>query len=159
MGGKISAQFFFNFSHFCMANTLFHLAFPVSDMAQARAFYAEQLGCGVGRANDKSMILNLYGHQLVAHLTAEAIAPQSGIYPRHFGLVFEAEADYDAFLDHLSRREIPFHIPPKHRFAGTPLEHRTFFLQDPFHNLMEFKFYRHSEAIFGAAELAQVGET
>ncbi|MEB3356673.1 MAG: VOC family protein [Synechococcales bacterium] len=142
-----------------MATTLFHLAFPVTDIAQARAFYADGLGCGVGRANDRSLILNLYGHQLVAHLTEEAIAPQVGIYPRHFGLVFESEADYDAFLDHLTQRGIPFHISPKCRFAGSLLEHRTFFLQDPFHNLMEFKYYRHPEAIFGAADLAQVGET
>ena len=30
----------------------FHLAFPVRDKEEARAFYAGVLGCGVGRESD-----------------------------------------------------------------------------------------------------------
>ena len=141
-----------------MATVRFHLAFPVNDIAQTKAYYVEGLGCEVGRENEKSMILNLYGHQLVAHVTQEPLTPQKGIYPRHFGLVFSEEQDWQIFCDRIQHHHLSFYVPPKRRFEGSLLEHRTFFLEDPFHNLMEFKFYCHEEAIFGAADHAQVGE-
>jgi uncharacterized protein len=138
--------------------TLFHLAFPVADIPQTKAFYADGLGCGVGRENAHSVILNLYGHQLVAHVTHELLTRQSGIYPRHFGLVFVVEQDWQALLDRAQQQRLNFHQQPKQRFVGLPLEHHTFFLEDPFHNLLEFKFYRYASAIFGEAEFAQIGD-
>ncbi len=142
-----------------MAQTLFHLAFPVTDVAQAKAYYADRLGCNVGRENEKSVILNLYGHQLVAHVTETPTDTQTGIYPRHFGLIFTEEQDWEELLQRAQAQHLKFYVPPKHRFEGTLLEHRTFFLEDPFANLIEFKFYRHPEAIFGARDEGQVGET
>jgi hypothetical protein len=141
-----------------MQPVLFHLAFPVANISQTKEFYVDGLGCEVGRANASSMILNLYGHQLVAHVTSEPIASQKGIYPRHFGLVFSAEADWEALLERSQRKGLNFYQQPKLRFPNLPLEHRTFFLEDPFHNLLEFKFYRHASAIFGEAEFAQIGD-
>ena len=38
----------------------FHLAFPVHDLEKARVFYAEILGCEVGRYSDKWIDFNLY---------------------------------------------------------------------------------------------------
>ncbi len=137
---------------------LFHLAFPVTNIPETKIYYADQLGCALGRENDRSVILNLYGHQLVAHVTPEPIEPQQGIYPRHFGLVFEAEADWEALLQRAQQNALKFYVPPKLRFEGLPLEHRTFFLEDPFGNLLEFKFYRHCSAIFGDRDFSQIGE-
>lgn len=141
-----------------MPHTIFHLAFPVGDIPQTKAFYVDGLGCELGRATAHSAILNLYGHQLVAHVTQEPLTSQRGIYPRHFGLVFTAEADWEVLLERAQRHSLTFHQSPKQRFVGSPLEHRTFFLEDPFYNLLEFKFYSLPEAIFGAAEYAQVGD-
>jgi extradiol dioxygenase family protein len=141
-----------------MSKTLFHLAFPVTDIDQTKAFYADGLGCDVGRENANSVILNLYGHQLVAHLTHEPVMPQKGIYPRHFGLIFTTEADWEELLQRAQQHGLTFYQQPKYRFTGLPLEHRTFFLEDPFHNLMEFKYYAHPSAIFGEAEFAQIGD-
>lgn len=141
-----------------MNQTIFHLAFPVTDIAQAKAYYAEGLGCTIGRENAKSVILNLCGHQLVAHLTDEPLPLQKGIYPRHFGLIFTAEADWNALLERAQRQGVTFYQQPKYRFTGLPLEHRTFFLADPFHNLMEFKYYAHPSAIFGEVEFVQIGD-
>lgn len=141
-----------------MNPVLFHLAFPVTDIDQAKQYYAAGLGCVVGRESRHALILNLYGHQLVAHLTKEPLTPQTGIYPRHFGLIFTSEADWEALLERAQQRQLSFYEQPKHRFPGELTEHRTFFLQDPFYNLMEFKFYRHSEAIFGRREFAQIGD-
>lgn len=141
-----------------MNQVIFHLAFPVTDIAQTKAFYADGLGCEVGRESPSSIILNLYGHQIVAHVTHEPLAPQRTIYPRHFGLVFTQEADWENLLERAQQKGLNFREQPRRRFEGLPTEHRTFFLEDPFHNLLEFKFYCHYEAIFGDREFALVGD-
>ncbi|PMB43895.1 glyoxalase [Fischerella thermalis CCMEE 5205] len=141
-----------------MNPTIFHLAFPVSDIAQAKAYYVNGLGCIPGRENRHALILNLYGHQLVAHVTKEPLTPQRGIYPRHFGLIFTSEDDWQYLLLRAQQYQLPFREEAKHRFVGTPLEHSTFFLEDPFYNLMEFKYYRDYDAIFGNAEYQQIGD-
>jgi uncharacterized protein len=141
-----------------MSIVLFHLAFPVGNIADTKAFYVKGLGCEVGRESPHSVILNLYGHQLVAHVTDTPLLPQNGIYPRHFGLVFTVEADWYALLERSQQQQLTFYQAPKQRFPGSPLEHRTFFLADPFYNLLEFKFYRHYSAIFGDREFSQVGD-
>ncbi|MBD2462261.1 VOC family protein [Oscillatoria sp. FACHB-1407] len=138
--------------------TIFHLAFPVTDITQTKDYYGNGLGCAIGRENATSVILNLYGHQLVAHLAHEPLELQRGIYPRHFGLIFNAESDWETLLERAQRQGLAFYQQPKERFVGSPLEHRTFFLEDPFHNLMEFKFYRHSTAIFGEVEYSAIGD-
>lgn len=141
-----------------MNPVLFHLAFPITNIEQAKAFYVDGLNCQVGRESRHALILNLYGHQLVAHVTKEPLTPQKGIYPRHFGLVFTSETDWEALLWRVQQRQLPFYEQPKRRFPGEVTEHSTFFLQDPFYNLMEFKFYRHPEAIFGGRDFAQIGD-
>jgi extradiol dioxygenase family protein len=141
-----------------MSTVMFHLAFPIEDVAIAKRFYVDGLGCESGRESANSVILNLYGHQLVGHATPEPLAPQKGIYPRHFGLVFDQESDWEALLARAEAQGLIFYQPPRRRFEGTPLEHRTFFLADPFHNLLEFKFYCHPSAIFGQTESGSVGD-
>ncbi|MBG0744605.1 MAG: glyoxalase [Cylindrospermopsis raciborskii KL1] len=139
--------------------TIFHLAFPVGDICKTKGFYIDGLGCIAGRENLHALILNLYGHQLVAHITKEPLTPQKAIYPRHFGLVFSQEEDWEELLERAKTKELNFREEPKNRFVGSPLEHRTFFLQDPFYNIMEFKYYRYPEAIFGSSQYAGIGDT
>jgi extradiol dioxygenase family protein len=141
-----------------MNPVLFHLAFPVTDIKQTKEFYADGLGCELGRESRHALILNLYGHQLVAHVTKEPLIPQKGIYPRHFGLIFSSEADWEGLLLRVQQRQLQFYDQPKRRFPGEVTEHRTFFLQDPFYNLMEFKFYHHADAVFGGREFAEIGD-
>ena len=52
----------------------FHLAFPVHDLAVARSFYRDILGCGEGRSSDHWIDFDFFGHQIVAHLSADAKA-------------------------------------------------------------------------------------
>lgn len=141
-----------------MNKILFHLAFPIADIAQTKSFYVDGLGCVPGRETHHALILNLYGHQLVAHVTTEPLQPQLSIYPRHFGLIFTSESDWKSLLKRAQQRQLLFREEPKHRFPNSPLEHRTFFLEDPFYNLMEFKYYSHSEAIFGVYDSAPIGD-
>jgi extradiol dioxygenase family protein len=142
-----------------MGQILFHLAFPVTDLEEAKHFYVEGLGCQLGRQSANSVILGLHGHQIVAQLTSQPPVAQKGIYPRHFGLVFTSERDWQAVADRAAANGLKFYQHPRKRFVGTRLEHSTFFLADPFHNLLEFKHYKHDTAIFGEHELAEVGDT
>ena len=77
-----------------MATPLFHLAFPVDDLTQARAFYCGVLGCTEGRSDKDWVDFNFYGHQIVAYqVPGEArkriTSPVDGddVPVRHFGLV------------------------------------------------------------------------
>lgn len=137
---------------------IFHLAIPINDIQGAKAFYCDGLGCKVGRENAQALILDFHGHQVVAHVTNESLTPQRGIYPRHFGLIFPDETDWEALVNRVREKAVSFYIEPKLRFLGQLTEHRSFFLEDPFYNLLEFKSYRHAEAIFGGRELTAIGE-
>jgi extradiol dioxygenase family protein len=141
-----------------MSTVIFHLAFPVHDLAAAKRFYVDGLGCSVGRESGQALTLGLAGHQLVAHL-AEPISEQKGIYPRHFGLIFLSRADWDSLCDRAKAGGLRFYQQPRVRFPGTRIEHHTFFLEDPSRNLLEFKHYAHESAIFGERDTAEVGDT
>jgi extradiol dioxygenase family protein len=123
----------------------FHLAFPVDDLAAARGFYGKLLGCPEGRSADHWVDFDLYGHQIVAHLAADA-APKRGSNPvdgeevpvPHFGLVLPMDA-WQALAERLESAGADFVIPPTVRFAGEPGEQATMFLLDPAGNALEFK--------------------
>ena len=123
----------------------FHLAFPVDDLAAARAFYGDLLGCPEGRSADHWVDFDLHGHQIVAHLAPDAVRrrasnPVDGedVPVPHFGLVL-AMSEWKALADRLTQAGVTFIIPPTVRFAGQPGEQATMFLLDPAGNALEFK--------------------
>jgi extradiol dioxygenase family protein len=142
-----------------MTNSLFHLAFPVTNIEATKQFYVANLGCTLGRESQHAVTLGLAGHQLVGHLTPDQPPKQQGIYPRHFGLIFLSQTEWQALADRAKAKGLTFYQQPRVRFPGTRIEHRTFFLEDPSHNLLEFKHYSYESAIFGEQEHDQVGDT
>jgi extradiol dioxygenase family protein len=123
----------------------FHLAFPVDDLAAARAFYGGLLGCPEGRSADEWVDFDLYGHQIVAHLVPDAVRkratnPVDGedVPVPHFGLVLAMDA-WKALAERLESGGLDFVIPPTVRFAGQPGEQATMFFRDPAGNALEFK--------------------
>lgn len=141
-----------------MGKILFHLAFPVTDLEATKKFYVDGLGCTLGRESSNAVTLELAGHQLVAQLTSQKLERQKGIYPRHFGLIFTSEKDWQALADRAKVKGLKFYQQPRRRYPGTKIEHLTFFLEDPSRNLLEFKHYRHDTAIFGERDFAEVGD-
>jgi hypothetical protein len=143
-----------------MSLPLFHLSIPAIDLEATERWYVEGLGCRSGRRSAHALILALGGHQLVAQkVPAEPRQPgQRGIYPRHFGLVFERLDDWRALLERARSAGLRFGVEPKCRFPGEILEHHTFFLLDPSDNWLEFKCYTHPEAVLGCTEQAVVGD-
>lgn len=143
-----------------MDRPCFHLSFPVSDLDATERWYVDGLGCRRGRRSPQALILDLAGHQLVAQLTpAETLGTrQSGIYPRHFGLVFAQRSTWQTWLDRARQADLRFGVAPRRRFQGEPLEHDTFFLVDPSENWLEFKCYSQQHAALGMNEQTLVGD-
>jgi uncharacterized protein len=136
----------------------FHLAFPIGDLAQAKEFYVAGLGCTLGRETKGALILGLGGHQLVGHLTQPLPPPQPGIYPRHFGLIFAQFEAWERLYHRAIEHRLPIRQPAKRRFAGEVTDHYSFFVADPFGNLLEFKHYVYPEAILGAQQFDRIGD-
>jgi extradiol dioxygenase family protein len=125
----------------------FHLAFPVHDLAQARQFYGELLGCPEGRSSDEWIDFNFYGHQIVAHLAPGETGPAQrnavdghGVPVRHFGIVLPM-VEWDALAARLRARGTEFVIEPYVRFKGEPGEQATMFFLDPSGNAIEVKAF------------------
>lgn len=134
--------------------TPFHLAFPVHDLAAARAFYGGVLGCPEGRSSAEWVDFDLRGHQIVAHLAPEECtgAPTNAVdgkaVPvRHFGLVLDWD-DWHVLKDRLVAENQDFLIAPTIRFEGKPGEQAIFFLTDPSGNALEFKAFRDPGRLF-----------
>jgi hypothetical protein len=131
----------------------FHLAFPVHDLAAARAFYGELLGCPEGRSSEDWVDFDFYGHQIVAHLAPDEcrITQTSGVdgknVPvRHFGLVLDM-ATWTAMSERLTGK-VDFIIEPYVRFAGESGEQATMFLSDPSGNAIELKAFANLDQLF-----------
>ncbi|MEM6858026.1 MAG: VOC family protein [Pseudomonadota bacterium] len=124
----------------------FHLAFPVDDLAAARRFYGDVLGCAEGRSSEEWIDFDFHGHQIVAHLSDEAGDRTANdvdgehVPVPHFGLVLGME-DWRALADRLEAAGTDFVIEPTVRFAGQPGEQATMFLRDPAGNALEFKAF------------------
>ena len=132
----------------------FHVAFPVHDIALAREFYGELLGCPEGRSAADWVDFNFYGHQIVAHLApGETGASQRnavdghGVPVRHFGIVLP-KADWDALATRLQDHGTKFVIEPYTRFKGEPGEQSTMFFLDPSGNAIEVKAFGDINKLF-----------
>jgi uncharacterized protein len=133
----------------------FHLAVPVHDLAAARAFYGELLGCPEGRSADTWVDFDLFGHQLVAHLDTAATAgvaltnPVDGdaVPVPHFGVLL-TPAGWQQLADRLRTADTTFVIEPHTRFAGEIGEQSTMFLLDPSGNALEFKAFADDTHVF-----------
>lgn len=135
----------------------FHLAVPVDDLEQARAFYAGLLGCRVGREDSRWIDFDFFGHQLTVHQvdTLEAAVPvnvvdDKRIPVRHFGMVLGWQT-WEALAARLRAAGTAFLVEPGVRFAGRVGEQATLFIQDPAGNALEFKAFRDPAQLFARA--------
>ena len=133
---------------------LFHLAFPVRDIAEARAFYGELLGCSEGRSSDSWVDFDFYGHQVVAHLAPEECGHKATsavddhqVPVRHFGAILPM-SDWEALAEKLKAAGTSFIIEPYIRFKGEVGEQATMFFLDPSGNALEFKSFADMSQVF-----------
>jgi uncharacterized protein len=140
----------------------FHLAIPVTDLAEARHFYGSVFGCAEGRSSAQWVDFNFFGHQLVIHLApVNAVkkelhpTPQTshvdghGVPVPHFGVVLAWDA-WHALADRLTALKTQFVLAPGIRFPGQVGEQATFFLLDPSGNALEFKAFKDIGQLFAS---------
>jgi extradiol dioxygenase family protein len=132
----------------------FHLAFPVRDLAEARSFYGDLLGCPEGRSSDEWVDFDFHGHQIVAHLAPEETGrsdtnavDEKEVPVRHFGLILDLP-EWEALAERLKGAGVRFVIEPYVRFKGQPGEQATMFFLDPSGNALEFKAFADDRMVF-----------
>ncbi len=135
---------------------LFHLAFPVRDLVEARAFYGSLLGCAEGRSSPEWVDFDFLGHQIVAHLAPGECPPAGAatnavdghdVPVRHFGAILPM-ADWERLADTLKAAGTRFVIEPHVRFKGEVGEQATMFFLDPSGNALEFKAFGDLSQVF-----------
>jgi uncharacterized protein len=136
------------------APPLFHLAFPVTSLEKARAFYGGLLGCPEGRSSGDWVDFDFYGHQIVAHVAPEEAGHRStnavdgdDVPVRHFGAILPME-QWQRLAGKLKAAGVRFVIEPHVRFVGEPGEQATMFLLDPCGNALEFKAFKDIGRLF-----------
>ena len=138
-----------------MALRPFHLAFPVDDLAEARAFYGELLGCREGRSSAEWIDFDFYGHQIVAHLGGKAGNSASNavdghdVPVPHFGVVLDMD-EWQRLAERLTRAGVRFDIDPHIRFEGEAGEQATMFFRDPSGNAIEMKAFKSLDQLFAS---------
>jgi uncharacterized protein len=137
-----------------MPTVPFHLAFPVADLIEARAFYGDLLGCPEGRSAPDWVDFDFHGHQIVAHLApgeAKRAATNNvdgdAVPVSHFGLVLPM-AEWTVLADRLVKSHVKFVIEPHVRFKGEAGEQATMFFLDPSGNALEFKAFADPSRLF-----------
>jgi extradiol dioxygenase family protein len=132
----------------------FHLAFPVDNLEQARAFYGTLLGCPEGRSAPEWVDFDFFGHQIVAHVSPDEAGHRNtsavdgqDVPVRHFGVVLGME-QWDKLAAKLRAANTQFIIEPQIRFKGLPGEQATMFFLDPCGNALEFKSFKDIGQLF-----------
>ena len=133
---------------------LFHLAFPVTSLAKARAFYGGLLGCREGRSAPDWVDFDFYGHQIVAHLAPDEAGHKNtnavdgdNVPVRHFGAILPMD-EWERLAAKLKDAGMTFVIEPHVRFEGEVGEQATMFFLDPCGNALEFKAFKDIGRLF-----------
>jgi len=135
--------------------SIFHLAYNVTDLDQARRFYGDVLGCAEGRSTDTWVDFDFFGHQISLHLGTPFKTERTGhvgdkLVPMpHLGVILLLE-DWQALARRLREADTEFVLEPQVRFQGQPGEQWTMFCTDPFGTPIEVKGFKSFESVYAA---------
>jgi extradiol dioxygenase family protein len=139
--------------------SIFHLAYHVRDLDEARRFYGEVLGCGEGRSTATWVDFDFFGHQISLHKGEPFPTSNTGqvgdkLVPMpHLGLVLPLE-DWNALAGRLRAANVAFVLEPQVRFKGQAGEQHTMFFRDPSGNPIEVKGFADWSKVFEKAPKA-----
>lgn len=134
-------------------NRPFHLAFSVNDITETEVFYANVLGCDIGRRSEHWIDFDFFGNQITAHITGMPASNAANevdgdqVPVPHFGAILDWDSWHD-LADRLRAAGTRFVIEPRIRFQGEVGEQATMFLHDPSGNALELKSFRDESKIF-----------
>lgn len=135
--------------------SLFHLAYHVTDLDDARRFYGDVLGCVEGRSTESWVDFNFFGHQISLHLGTPFATTNTGkvgahmVPMPHLGVILP-QSDWDALAARLEAAGIDWVIAPFKRFEGEPGEQSTMFFRDPSGNPIEIKGFADMTGVFAS---------
>lgn len=135
--------------------SIFHLAYHVADLDEARAFYGGLLGCAEGRSTDTWVDFDFFGHQISLHLGKPFETTNTGkvgdhmVPMPHMGVILPME-DWQMLADRLTEEGLEFELAPFVRFAGEPGEQGTMFFRDPSGNPIEVKGFAEASGVFAS---------
>lgn len=133
--------------------SLFHLAFHVTDLDEARRFYGGVLGCAEGRSTGTWVDFDFFDHQISLHLGEPFKTSRTGrvgehLVPMpHFGLVLQLD-EWRAMAQRLRAAGTEFVLEPQVRYPGEPGEQWTMFFCDPFGNPIEVKGFQSLDGLY-----------
>jgi len=136
-------------------NSVFHLAYHVRDLEEARRFYGQTLGCKEGRSAETWVDFDFFGHQISLHLGEPFVTANTGkvgdqmVPMPHLGVILPMH-DWIALSEKLVRLNVEFEIPPIVRFESAPGEQRTMFFRDPSGNPIEVKGFADFDGVFAS---------
>ena len=135
--------------------SLFHLAYNVRDLEEARSFYGQILGCQEGRSAPTWIDFDFFGHEISLHIgepfkTAATGQVGDHMVPMpHLGVILEY-TDWCLVAEKLKTAQISFVLEPTVRFEGEPGEQWTMFFYDPSGNPIEIKGFKDMDKVFAA---------
>ena len=129
-----------------MSSNIFHLAIEVGDLKEAIEFYVNILGCEQTNEELPNWIdINFWGNELTLHASNSTNVPldlhdvdMGHVIVPHFGVHLD-KITFDKIKFRLKQYNIEYVDPPYIRFKGTDLEQETFFIKDPYCNIIELK--------------------
>jgi len=135
--------------------SIFHLAFNVTDLEETREFYRDVLGCIEGRSTETWVDFNFFGHQISMHLGEPFKVQNTGkvgehlVAMPHLGVVLQLE-EWKRVAKRLEDVATEFIIAPRGRFIGEVGEQYTMFFTDPSGNPIEIKGFKSLDTVFDA---------
>ena len=133
--------------------SVFHLAYHVTDLDAARRFYGDTLGCREGRSTDTWVDFDFFGHQISLHLGQPFAVSNTGqvgqhmVAMPHLGIIL-LKPDWLALAERLKAANTKFVLEPQVRFEGEPGEQWTMFFCDPSGNPIEVKGFANWDAVY-----------
>jgi extradiol dioxygenase family protein len=124
------------------------VAVPVRDLAEARRFYQQVLGCLEGHGDADRIHFSLFGCPIVCHLSSQCgqhrITPSNAAMVRKavpvplFSVVLDRK-EWHSLIKRLRRYRAEFNIAPCIRFSGAQFEEASLSVLDPSGNALEFR--------------------
>lgn len=128
--------------------TPFHLSIPVNDLAKARAFYLNVVGCKEGRSKEGRVDFDFFGHHIVTHLmpneaahkveTVLAEGTDQRFPVRHFGQILPMDK-WREVAARMEKANVKFVMKPQIRYPGEVREQAILLCEDGCGNVIEFK--------------------
>jgi extradiol dioxygenase family protein len=125
---------------------ILHLSLPVDDLAAAREFYEQGLGCRVGRVREQWFDVWFFGLQLTLALRPDEVTAVEDQGARHFGVVLADRDEFAALVERIGDHGISWISEPTVHAAPELTGKVGGKLADPAGNVIEIKYYDDPDA-------------